>query len=87
MLKLRRYWFEFDSNTPLKIKVGVTAYYLNDALAVIKEKIFKAEELPPYTKCIEDIDIGKLDQNLVINNMHTPNLWGIWFPMGYRESR
>jgi len=84
-----RYWFEFDftnySNIPYGVIMGcgVTGYEYEDAIKILKEKVFVNKELPQIRKVVENINIGELDQNHVIPNMSPPSNRGIWFPLGY----
>lgn len=68
----------------LSIGCGVTAYDLQDALAIIREKLFQCQELPPITEIIEDVDVSKLDKGHVLPNItKPPSNYGIWFPYGF----
>ncbi len=82
---LRRFWFE--STHRHAVGVGVTAYSLNDARALIAAELdltgFRLEDLGTVT---EDIDMRELDQNHVIPNMGPCNLRGIWFPVTRPQS-
>ncbi len=86
---MTRYWFEFDptdiSELPpgLITGCGITAYDYNDALTLLKQKVFKGQGLPGLKEKRENIDIRTLDQGHVIPNMTDPTLRGIWFPLGY----
>ncbi|MCS3532491.1 hypothetical protein [Chryseobacterium sp. JUb7] len=83
-----RFWFVFDfenyKNPPggLKLGCGVTAISKEDALNILKEKIFR-DRLPPILNVVENIKITDLDNNDVLPNMNSPVFRGIWFPMGY----
>jgi len=79
MTLLKRYWFEFETPA-LFPRVGVTAFSYDDALSLVKEKIFPSEALPTIKKYIENVDIQTLDQNHVIPNMGVCTIRGIWFP-------
>jgi hypothetical protein len=85
---LTRYWFEFDgaaTDLPpgVALGCGVTAYDLDDAIALLREHVFDGEP-PPITRVIENIDLSTLDEGHVLPNME-PHVWrGIWFPLGYR---
>jgi hypothetical protein len=83
---LTRYWFEFEPQAfrVWSIGCGVTAFNYSDALSIMKQAMFKTEDLPPIKKCTENIDIRTLDQGHVIPNMGPPNFRGIWFPQGYQ---
>lgn len=84
-----RYWFEFDSAKikglppELLIGCGITACDYNDAVSILKQKVFKGQEIPELTNKKENIDIRTLDQGHVIPNMKDPTLRGVWFPLGY----
>lgn len=88
----RRYWFEFefdpgDENVPVRLRhgCGVTAVDYDDAVAIMRKKLFDGGGMPPITKCIEDVDIASLDANYVQPSMGLPLLHGIWFPVGYNR--
>jgi hypothetical protein len=61
----------------------VTAYSYEDALSLLKEKVFEGTE-PPIIDVVPDVDISELDQNHVIPNMGVPVWRGVWFPLGYQ---
>jgi len=85
-----RYWFKFDlasyEDAPFGVIIGcgVTGYNYNDAVKILKEKVFKNGELPNIKNVIENVNIQDLDQNHVIPNMEPPNRRGVWFPLGYK---
>jgi hypothetical protein len=85
---LHRYWFEFeaqderDMRSEIRLGCGVTAYSVDDAAALLGERVFKSG-LPKIRRVIEDVDVSKLDAGHVRPNMAPPNWRGIWFPMGY----
>jgi hypothetical protein len=87
-LKLRRFWFEFnsdDDNLPfgMRLGCGVTAWNYDDALNIIKNKTL-TKDLPKIKKVIEGIDLSTLDINHILVNISSPsNLRGIWYPGGY----
>lgn len=83
---LTRYWFEFDDDNLLpqvKIGCGVTAFTYEDALNLIRKKIFEDAALPEIRIVIENIDVSILDTGHILPNMNPPNFRGIWFPRGY----
>ncbi|UXE68862.1 MAG: hypothetical protein KA713_09915 [Chryseotalea sp. WA131a] len=88
-----RYWFEFDSNQikdlppGLPLGCGVTAYDYNDAISILRQSVFKGQEIPELKNKKENIDIRTLDQRHVIPNMKDPTLRGVWFPLGYEDER
>ena len=88
---LRRYWFEFNhaSNPEHRAWVlmgcGVTANDYDDAVNLLKERVFRVDDAAPIKRVIEDVDVSTLDPGHVLPNMHPPNLRGIWFPRGFEE--
>jgi hypothetical protein len=85
---LIRYWFRFEplaSPQPLNLGCGVTAHDYSDALALLREKVFKDEALPRILELKENVDIAMLDQKHVLPNMEDPTIRGIWFPRGYKS--
>jgi hypothetical protein len=85
MPQLKRFWIEFHLNNhySLGLGCGVTAWNYNDALNILKEKIFKNDPPPLVKKVIEDIDVSTLDTGHVLPNMLPPNIRGVWYPLGY----
>ena len=89
-MKLRRYWIEFDptdrDRLPIGVAIGcgVTAFAFEDAIGLIKERVFGHEDLPKIDQIIEDVDVSTLDQGHVIPNMLPPVYRGIWYPGGYQ---
>jgi hypothetical protein len=88
-MKLRRFWFKFDfklgdgSPPGLLIGCGITAYNYEDAIEILKTKVFHGD-VPIPKKVIEDVDISNLDPGHVIPNMALPINRGVWFPLGYQ---
>lgn len=88
-MTIKRYWFEFDIDTPFNYPpgishgCGVTAFDINDALKIMDEKIFFKIQRPSIKKLIEDVDVQTLDKGHVVPNMKLPLHRGIWFPLGY----
>ena len=85
---LKRFWIKFDltnyqSYHYIRKGCGVTAYSAEDALNLLKQCMFKNEEMPQVLEIIEDVDIRTLDQNHIVTNMGVPTRRGIWFPLGY----
>jgi hypothetical protein len=87
--RLTRYWIELDlpdGHEPppgTRLGIGVTALDRDDALRLVAERVFQAEEVPPLKLLREDVDVSTLDQGHVAPNMALPNWRGIWFPRGY----
>jgi len=88
-MNLRRFWLEFDvsinDDHPIGVLVGcgVTAYDYEDAVRLIRERVFNGGELPTIRKAIEDVDLSALDADHVLVNMGIPSNRGVWFPLGY----
>ena len=86
MKQLRRYWFTFEKSsnpTPLNLGCGVTAFDYEDALSLLRERVFIKEPLPTIIHHIGDIDVSTLEKNHVFPNMGLVTDRGIWFPLGY----
>ena len=80
MITLTRYWIELESQENPWIRFGVTAYSIDDAIALIMAEALNTDARPITKTIIEDVDIRKLDQHHVIPNMGIPTIRGIWFP-------
>ena len=85
-----RYWFEFDfedykDNIPAGVYYGcgITTSNYNQAILLLKNKVFINKEFPKILRFIENVDINILDQGKIIPNMRAPIYIGIWFPLGY----
>jgi hypothetical protein len=86
MKRLIRYWFRFQPHPlprALNLGCGVTADGYDDALTLLREKVFKDAVLPGILEVKEDIDISVLDHKHVRPNMDNPTIRGVWFPIGY----
>jgi hypothetical protein len=83
---LHKYWFEFELPPSMARTAGcgpgcgVTAFSYEDALALVKERIFNDGEIPPVRNCIEDVDVSTLDAERVQPNMDIPFFRGVWYP-------
>ena len=85
MVELTRDWFEFDwaEHEPppgARMGCGVTAYSYDDAVIILRDRLFDSAKLPPVTRVRENVDVTTLDQGHVIPNMDPPNWRGVWFP-------
>lgn len=86
---LKRYWFVFDLSVDdphppgVLAGCGVTAWSYEDALDLLRKRVFSNCELPKVVKVLEDVDVSTLDPGHVLPNMASPNYRGIWFPLGY----
>ena len=82
---LTTYWIEFEGwRWGLSLQVGVTAYSLDDAKFLLKEKYFEAifgeVETPQIKKVTENIQFKDLDQNHIVPNMGPITERGVWYP-------
>jgi len=85
MKTLKRYWFTFPRSsgpTALNVGCGVTAYNYNDAVSLLRERVFGGNE-PDVVDFKENVDVSKLDKSHVVPNMGPVIARGIWFPLGY----
>jgi len=88
-LKLRKYWFKFDLSfgDPHPIGTllgcGVTALSREEALELVRQRVFRAHVMPSVEKCVEDVQISDLDAKHVLPNIGDPSQRGVWFPLGY----
>ena len=86
---MNRYWFRFnltiDQCPPLGtlLGCGVTATSKDEAIQLLKDRVFNTMQFPEIRQIIENVDISTLDQNHVQPNMGDPGPSGIWFPLGY----
>jgi hypothetical protein len=83
---LKRYWFTFErstSPTPLNLGCGVTAHSYDDALALLRERVFCGKAMPHISGYIEDVDVSTLDPKHVLPNIGLVVSRGIWFPHGF----
>ena len=83
---LTKYWLSFNEATPYPLGVGVTAYSLEDAEAIIAKRLFMNGYVPAFNqKAIESLD--DLEQNHVLPNIGLITFRGIWFPKTEPENR
>ena len=90
MSNLRQFWFRFEplpKPTAINLGCGVTAFSLEDALALLRERVFGADEIPPLVQIIDDVSREALDQKHVVPNLGKLDQRGIWFPQGYDDPR
>ena len=78
---LTAYWIEFGPL--LASQFGVTAYSFNDAISILKQKVFRKEEIPPVKTFTENIKFRDLDQNHVVPNIGAISERGIWYPINF----
>ena len=86
---LKRYWVvfafsskdsEFESYIGLGYGCGVTAYDWDDAVKLMKEKLFFNDPIPEIKEVTENVDVSTLDANHVLPNIGIPIDRGVWFP-------
>lgn len=83
-MALTRYWFEFDLTLedphPIGVLIGcgVTAHNYEDALVLLKQRVFTHDPLPTITRVVENVDVSTLDASHVLPNMGIPTERGIW---------
>ena len=73
---LIRFWFSTEKG----LGIGVTAYSIEDAIAVIQAQESAMRYGPNFEEFIEDIDVQELDQGHVVPNMGVCTQRGVWFP-------
>jgi hypothetical protein len=91
MIKLTRYWFEFDIDVieeglppGIAMGCGLTAFSYEDALFILQNNIFIGKQIPPLKRYIEDIEISTLEPGHVLPNIIMPSFHrGVWYPQGY----
>lgn len=89
MSQLRQFWFKFalslaDPGPPgILLGVGVTAHSREDAVGLIRDRVFAGQPLPRIQSVLEDVEFHDLNQNHVVPNMGNRFQRGIWFPRGY----
>ena len=86
MKTVRKFWFRFEKlqrPTALNLGCGVSAFDYEDALNLLKERIFGPNGPPPIVQCIEDVQISDLEKSHVLPNIGSMDIRGIWFPQGY----
>jgi hypothetical protein len=67
----------------VRMGCGATARTLEEATAIVQERVFGGAALPPIRDIVSDIDISTLDPGHVRPNMGNPVIEGVWFPLGY----
>ena len=80
---LIRYWLEVQlpEGRLQSRHFGVTAYSLNDALALLHASAAYTLPGPPViVQAWPNLDVSSLDAGHVLPNMLPPNRRGVWFP-------
>jgi hypothetical protein len=87
MSYMRRFWFQFDMSNDLppgvRMGCGITAYDREDALRLLRERVFLETTIPRPLDIVEDVVISSLDAGHVLPNMGDVTIRGVWFPLGY----
>jgi hypothetical protein len=84
--RLRTHWFEFDlalgeaCPRGARIGAGVTAFDTDDAIALLRSRVFTDGTMPPIKLAVKNVDPRTLDPWLVLENMLPPTDRGVWFP-------
>ena len=82
---LKRYWFQFeliDAPSALNLGCGITAYSRDDALTILRERVFRGGDSPRIVNVQEDVDVSTLDPKHVLGNIGLVVDRGVWFPLG-----
>jgi hypothetical protein len=88
---LKKYWFTFyltfaDEHPPGTLMgCGIAAFGNEDALDLLRRRVFGSQPLPQIKSEIEDIDVSTLDSGHVLPNMHSPLERCVWLPIGYEK--
>ena len=86
-MSLHRYWVKFgfsmaDPHPPgTLLGCGVTAHDQEDALMILRDRVFRGGTLPEVECVIEDVDMSTLDAKHVLPNMGNQFQRGVWFPL------
>jgi hypothetical protein len=85
---LIRFRFDFDyGRSPAGITTwnpgppwcGVTAFDLEDAMALVQTTLFPGKRLPRIARVTEDVDVSAITDWPI--PLHDPPIWrGVWFP-------
>lgn len=84
-MKQRLFFFKFvqiERPTALNLGCGVTAYDIEDATSLIRDRVFQGSDMPDILSVTEIHDLSEIDQKHVVPNMGSPLVRGIWFPLG-----
>lgn len=81
---LNRYWITLDlageRRRPAALGYGITAFSVDDALALLRDEVFRGDPLPLIGSIIADVDLSTLDTRHVLPNAGDPVPRGIWYP-------
>jgi hypothetical protein len=76
----------WSPQAPIRMGVGVTGIDEEDCRNLVERLIFDGQPLPPVRRVVADVDVSALGER-VLPNMEVPIRRGIWFPMGFSETR
>ena len=77
---LKTYWFSFPENPYFPIGLGVTAWSLSDAYALLEANGYDFHKHASRVEVREGITVADLDQMHVVGNMGPIVVRGIWYP-------
>jgi len=90
MTPLHRYWIDFDlafyEEPPMSVDMGfgVTALSQDQALEIVRQRVFNGRPLPTIKNIAPNVDVSILDPRHIRPNMANPAVLGIWFPLGFQ---
>jgi hypothetical protein len=87
-MMLKMFWFKFEADsklwpTALNLGCGVTAYNYEDAVNILKERVFAGKPFPKVSELLLDVNVQDLDPGHVVPNMGVVTQRGVWFPLGF----
>jgi len=83
-LPLIRYWLEVELPKGMfhTRHFGVTAYSLDDALALLQAcAAYPLRSAPVLVQARPNVDVSTLDPGHVLPNMLPPHWRGVWYPI------
>lgn len=86
MKYLTPFWLQFERSeniSVLNLGCGVTAYNYDDAIQIVREKLFPARVMPKIVSVLEGVTPSALDQKHVVPNSGNMLVRGVWFPLGF----
>ncbi len=73
------YWITFPGHPRAPLGIGVTAFSVADAFAIMEERGYTFHREAPAS-VLEDVAVAQLDQAHVVRNMGPIVLRGVWYP-------
>lgn len=80
---LRRFWITFSDigkPSPLNLGCGVTANTEEEAVCLVRDKVFPIFGERELSGVEVDVDVSNLDTDHVILNSGNPAAFGVWYP-------